>query len=185
MKQFCPLGHDTFVVGRAKNGTCRECVRIRSRKYYRDNIETKKLYGQTYAKKNRTKISAWVKDYYLNNPEKLLNQKEQANNWKRENRQRWREAKHRRKAKRYGRIVEKIDYDKFIKETENICGICKLPIDASLPGTESLSLTIDHIIPIGCGGNHTKENIQLAHYVCNVKKNKTIITHTTGLTTNL
>lgn len=24
-KQFCPRGHDTFVVGRTKNSTCRTC----------------------------------------------------------------------------------------------------------------------------------------------------------------
>jgi hypothetical protein len=34
-KQFCPHGHDTFVVGRnPANGSCKECDRIRGRKRY-------------------------------------------------------------------------------------------------------------------------------------------------------
>lgn len=30
-KQFCPQGHDTFVVGRRKSGSCKECNRISTR----------------------------------------------------------------------------------------------------------------------------------------------------------
>jgi hypothetical protein len=32
-KQFCLRGHDTFVCGRWKNGTCKECTREKRRKY--------------------------------------------------------------------------------------------------------------------------------------------------------
>ena len=32
-KQFCPKEHDTYIVGREKNGSCSECRRERCRKY--------------------------------------------------------------------------------------------------------------------------------------------------------
>jgi hypothetical protein len=33
--QFCPRGHDTFVVGRSKSNECRQCVRDRDKVYNR------------------------------------------------------------------------------------------------------------------------------------------------------
>jgi 5-methylcytosine-specific restriction endonuclease McrA len=30
--------------------------------------------------------------------------------------------------------------------------------------------TIDHILPIACGGNDTRANVQLAHFICNSRK---------------
>jgi hypothetical protein len=32
LKQFCPSGHDTFLLGRAESGACSECARIYARK---------------------------------------------------------------------------------------------------------------------------------------------------------
>jgi hypothetical protein len=34
MKQFCPTGHDTFLLGRSESGACSECARLYARKKY-------------------------------------------------------------------------------------------------------------------------------------------------------
>lgn len=49
------------------------------------------------------------------------------------------------------------------KDYALVCGICKLPLNY----TES---TIDHIVPLYKGGNSFITNLQLTHYLCNVRK---------------
>ncbi len=51
---------------------------------------------------------------------------------------------------------------------KNICQLCKEPINWN---DYNLYPTLDHIIPISKNGAHTKNNIQLAHRICNLLKN--------------
>ena len=54
------------------------------------------------------------------------------------------------------------------------CGICNEQIDSSRKRPDPLSPSIDHIIPISRGGDHTRENVQAAHLGCNVSKGVSI-----------
>lgn len=45
-----------------------------------------------------------------------------------------------------------------------VCGICKLPV----PEAER---SIDHVVPLSKGGANCPDNLQLAHVICNVRKN--------------
>jgi 5-methylcytosine-specific restriction endonuclease McrA len=38
------------------------------------------------------------------------------------------------------------------------------------PGDPKNPWTIDHIVPIAKGGKHVRENLQLAHKLCNQRK---------------
>jgi 5-methylcytosine-specific restriction endonuclease McrA len=49
------------------------------------------------------------------------------------------------------------------EKDSGICGICSLPVEIS-------NASIDHIIPVSKGGTHTWDNVQLAHYKCNIIK---------------
>lgn len=51
-----------------------------------------------------------------------------------------------------------------------ICGICKSSMDRSLPWPDPMSKSIDHIVPLSQGGTHTRDNLQWAHLVCNIRK---------------
>lgn len=52
--------------------------------------------------------------------------------------------------------------------SQDICGICGLPVDKSLKFPDPMSPTIDHIIPIKLGGHPSDiSNLQLAHFICN------------------
>lgn len=50
------------------------------------------------------------------------------------------------------------------------CRICNRPVDRAAKHPEHLAPTIDHIVPFALGGPHTKDNVQCAHFICNVRK---------------
>lgn len=55
------------------------------------------------------------------------------------------------------------------------CGICHLPIDKNATDLRN-KFSIDHIIPITRGGQHTMANVQSAHFSCNATKStKTMV----------
>lgn len=51
-----------------------------------------------------------------------------------------------------------------------ICQLCMGKVDASKTAPHRDSPTIDHIVPIAKGGEHSYANVQLAHFLCNSKK---------------
>lgn len=50
------------------------------------------------------------------------------------------------------------------------CGLCGEPIDQSAKKPHPKSPSIDHVIPIILGGEHSLRNVQAAHLGCNVRK---------------
>lgn len=56
------------------------------------------------------------------------------------------------------------------------CGLCGDPVDPAIDWPDSMSASIDHIIPIARGGRHNYENVQLAHLLCNLRKKDRIPT---------
>ena len=50
------------------------------------------------------------------------------------------------------------------------CGICGGTVDKRLEYPHPHSASLDHIVPLSCGGEHTLGNVQLAHLQCNVQK---------------
>jgi len=55
----------------------------------------------------------------------------------------------------------------LIKRDRGRCGICHRPVRAK---TGPRRPSIDHITPLSRGGKHVLENLQVAHYVCNLSK---------------
>jgi 5-methylcytosine-specific restriction endonuclease McrA len=67
-------------------------------------------------------------------------------------------------------IVLRID-DRDIFERDGWrCGICGDPVDPTLKAPHHYAVCIDHIVPLAKGGQHTPENIQCAHWICNSRK---------------
>lgn len=53
------------------------------------------------------------------------------------------------------------------------CHICGEKIDKDLRFPNKMAATIDHIIPLSRGGEHTWDNVAPAHAMCNfVKSNR-------------
>jgi len=65
---------------------------------------------------------------------------------------------------------------KIVLTTQEICGICGMPVDFSYKAPHPLSATVDHIIPVSKGGHpYDLSNLQLAHRWCNRwKSDKTV-----------
>lgn len=58
-----------------------------------------------------------------------------------------------------------------VLRSQNICGICGLPVDKTLKYPNPMAPSVDHIIPINRGGHPSDiDNLQLAHWICNRKK---------------
>lgn len=75
--------------------------------------------------------------------------------------------------------VHRREFDRNKKKilmSQDVCGICGLPVDKSLKFPDPMSPTVDHIIPIDKGGHPSDiNNLQLAHLCCNNQKRNKII----------
>lgn len=50
------------------------------------------------------------------------------------------------------------------------CHLCGLKVDPTTPRTAPRGATVDHLVPIGAGGQDVRENVALAHRACNVRR---------------
>ena len=64
----------------------------------------------------------------------------------------------------------RIGVDQIAERDNFICHLCEGLVDMSLPRTNGLGATVDHLIPISKGGLDTLDNVKLAHWSCNRKK---------------
>lgn len=65
---------------------------------------------------------------------------------------------------------DEIDHLVLYERDGWICGICGCPIDRTKRFPDKQAATVDHKIPITCGGAHTWANVQAAHGQCNEDK---------------
>jgi len=78
--------------------------------------------------------------------------------------------------RRQSRTVKptRLSADQLVAEMGATCRICHKEIDMTVPRTSKMGLTVDHIIPLSKGGQDTLDNMQPAHWICNVKKGNKI-----------
>lgn len=77
-----------------------------------------------------------------------------------------------RRVKTTGRQVEQIDIIEVASAAGWICGICGNEVERALRWPNPGAMSLDHILPISQGGAHARENVQLAHLLCNWSKGK-------------
>lgn len=73
-----------------------------------------------------------------------------------------------KKAKRRARDlgateVENISRDEIMQRDNQTCHLC-------LRWVSVHDASLDHVVPLSKGGQHTKDNVRLAHRVCNSRK---------------
>lgn len=86
-----------------------------------------------------------------------------------------RQARHRRRARMHNAKVEEVDPQVIAKRDKYKCHICRKRVNMDLDCQDKYSATMDHLIPISLGGDHTYANIQLAHRICNsIKGNRAV-----------
>jgi 5-methylcytosine-specific restriction endonuclease McrA len=50
------------------------------------------------------------------------------------------------------------------------CGLCRHPVDPGLAWPHPMSASVDHVVPLSRGGEHSLDNVQCAHLRCNCIK---------------
>jgi 5-methylcytosine-specific restriction endonuclease McrA len=81
---------------------------------------------------------------------------------------------HRRRAQILGTAVEDFTAVEVFVADNWVCQLCKQPVDQQKQFPNPLSPSLDHIIPLSRGGGHVRSNVQLAHYICNVRKGSSL-----------
>lgn len=148
-------------------GHCKECKKILSKKYEKNrDKEKRKEYGKKQWEKRKNnaeylkKHKQWVED----NKEYIKKKSKD-----------YRESKgvllvylrSNQKAKNngyFGKITMK-EWESVLKQTNYMCIACE----------EELANTVDHVIPLSCGGTNTYDNIQPMCIRCNLKKGKRVV----------
>lgn len=167
------------------------------KKRYLENREAKLAYMKEYRLKNpnvrkewrecnREKVNAQKRKWRMENRDRVLAlrkayeetdrakelQKKRRDKWAQLNPLKAREshlaAVYRRKAKIGSGKIPKHILNQLL--TDMTCGICVEPIVNQYH--------IDHIIPVAKGGEHTIDNLQLAHPLCNLRKGAKILSRT-------
>lgn len=76
----------------------------------------------------------------------------------------------RRRAARRGLLAEDFSLTDIAERDRWRCQICGNKVDKDLKWPHKKCATVDHIVPIKLGGEHSKANCQLAHADCNRRK---------------
>jgi 5-methylcytosine-specific restriction endonuclease McrA len=66
--------------------------------------------------------------------------------------------------------VERIDPLAVYARDGWICQICRSPVDHGRDWPDMWCATLDHRVPLTAGGAHTLDNVQLAHWICKLRK---------------
>ncbi len=89
-----------------------------------------------------------------------------------------RAGKIRRRAQEAGAFIEEVSKGVVARRDNWRCQLCRKRVDPKLRHPHPMSWSLDHIIPISRGGEHSYANTQLAHLGCNVSKGARITTPT-------
>jgi predicted nucleic acid-binding Zn ribbon protein len=82
-------------------------------------------------------------------------------------------ARHARRLRVHIAAVERFDPFEVYDRDSWVCGICLGPVDQEIRWPDLMSASLDHVMPLVAGGQHTPENTQIAHWICNVRKGAT------------
>lgn len=83
--------------------------------------------------------------------------------------------KAKKRCHRKNQFVENVTVPMLLERNGDRCGICGEKVDAGLRFPHPDSPSVDHIIPVTKGGEHSMANCQLAHLGCNARKGDRVI----------
>jgi 5-methylcytosine-specific restriction endonuclease McrA len=86
----------------------------------------------------------------------------------------WRANRRTRRARERNAFVERVELEVVARRDKWICHICSEPVYSNASYTRQP--TLDHVIPLSKGGEHSYENIKLAHFSCNCSKHDSMPT---------
>lgn len=75
-----------------------------------------------------------------------------------------------RRARKIGADSEIVDPSYIFSRDKWLCHLCGKRVDSRLNGNDPMGPTVDHVLPLSKGGEHSNANVALAHRLCNVRK---------------
>ncbi len=81
-----------------------------------------------------------------------------------------RAAEHRRRARKLKAFIEVVSVKKLARWQNWKCHLCGGLIDKNAKVPDNNALTLEHLIPLSKGGEHSYRNCVAAHFYCNSKK---------------
>lgn len=78
--------------------------------------------------------------------------------------------RHERRAVEYGAGSERFDRLEVFERDGWVCGICDGPVDRELAYPDPMCASLDHVVPLARGGEHTRANTRCSHLVCNIRR---------------
>ena len=86
-------------------------------------------------------------------------------------RRHWRNDRARRRAVERGAQAEDFTHEEIFDRDAWVCGLCRKRIGKTYRHPHPRSASLDHIVPLAEGGQHTRANTQASHLGCNLAKN--------------
>lgn len=83
-------------------------------------------------------------------------------------------GKERRRVNKRQAYVEDVWRKKVYARDEWTCRICNEPVDPDAVVPDHKAPTLDHIVPLALGGDHSYANVQTAHFICNARKSDSL-----------
>lgn len=82
----------------------------------------------------------------------------------------WNQKCRRRRALKRGGSSEPYTLAEIAARDGHRCGLCRKRVAMTQKAPDPKSPVIDHVVPLALGGDDTKVNVQLAHWLCNSRK---------------
>jgi 5-methylcytosine-specific restriction endonuclease McrA len=79
-------------------------------------------------------------------------------------------ANHRKRARRNGGKHEAVYAQRVFERDRWRCGVCRKKIDPKLKNPHPMSVSLDHVVPLSQGGDHSYANTQATHLTCNIAR---------------
>lgn len=87
-----------------------------------------------------------------------------------EGREQVRRNGYRRRARKRDAFVEDVSRDEVMRRCRWVCHLCRERIPKSAEWPDPMFGTVDHVIPLADGGEHSYANCKAAHLTCNCRK---------------
>jgi 5-methylcytosine-specific restriction endonuclease McrA len=135
------------------------------------NAEHVQSYKTAYRAGNPEKLRAAEKAYYADNADRLRAAgADRAKRWRESNPEKSRKKDQRRRAMKLEAYVEDVDIVVVLEAHGARCIVCGINIDTSLSHPHPMSVSLEHVIPLARGGEHSYKNCAPSHLRCNISK---------------
>lgn len=168
-------------------GQCKTCKLSKRKEWYKGYKERDLERSKAYYRANKKQILSRHKAWRESNIEKVLTDakyhrdlhRDEINEYSRlhyeNNKDYYTDKSKKRRAIKLKASIEEVNSNKVFNRDSWICQLCLEPVDPNLVHPDPRSKSLDHIVPLSKGGDHSYANTQLAHLVCNLSKGSRIM----------